>query len=96
VRKALRAEDVLARYGGEEFVVLVRGLDLESVGKLANRVRKGIERLSIPWELQTIRPTVSVGVASLSECAEPTVQALVALADLRLYQAKTAGRNRVC
>ena len=96
VRKALRVEDVLARYGGEEFVVLVRGLDLEGVGKLANRVRKGIERLSIPWELQTIRPTVSVGVASLSECTEPTVQALVALADLRLYQAKTAGRNRVC
>jgi diguanylate cyclase (GGDEF)-like protein len=96
VRRALRAEDVLARYGGEEFVVLARGLDLESVGKLANRVRKGVERLSIPWELQTIEPTVSVGVSSLSECAEPTVQALVALADQRLYQAKTTGRNRVC
>ncbi len=96
VQKAMRAEDVLARYGGEEFVVLVRGLDPSDVVKLANRLRAGIERLSIPCEGLTIKPTVSVGVASLSDCAEPTVQALVALADERLYQAKSTGRNRVC
>ncbi len=96
VQKALRVEDLLARYGGEEFVVLARGLDPGGANKLANRLRTGVERLSIPFELHIIKPTVSAGVASLSECAEPSVPALVALADERLYEAKSTGRNRVC
>jgi diguanylate cyclase (GGDEF)-like protein len=97
VQKAIRAEDVLARYGGEEFVVLVRGVEHRGAGVLAERVRSGVERLSIPWESRTLKMTVSVGVASLSECApNATVDALVGLADERLYKAKTSGRNRVC
>jgi two-component system cell cycle response regulator len=97
VQKSVRAEDVVARYGGEEFVVLVRGIEHEGVSLLANRVRTCVERLAIPWESRTLRVTVSIGVASLSQC-EPkaAVEALVALADARLYQAKTRGRNRVC
>jgi len=97
VQKAVRTEDVVARYGGEEFVVLVRGIERRSVSVLADRVRMCVERLSIPWESQTLKVTVSIGVASLSECgARPTAEALVALADKRLYLAKTGGRNRVC
>jgi len=94
--KSIRTEDVLARYGGEEFVVLVRGIDRESVGVVAERIRRNVERLSIPWESRTIRTTVSVGVASLSDC-EPkaTPEVLVALADKRLYEAKASGRNCV-
>jgi two-component system cell cycle response regulator len=96
VQKAVRAEDVVARYGGEEFVVLVRGIDPKGVGVLAERVRAGVERLSIPWESRTLKVTISIGVASLSECGpKASVEALVALADARLYQAKTGGRNRV-
>jgi len=97
VRKAIRAEDVLARYGGEEFVVLVRGIEPKSVRLLADRVRTWVERLEIPWEAQTLKTTVSVGIASLSDCGpKATVEALVALADERLYEAKEGGRNRVC
>jgi two-component system cell cycle response regulator len=97
VRKAIRTEDVLARYGGEEFVVLVRGIERKSVGVLAERVRRAVERLVIPWESRTIEITVSVGMASLSECSpNAPAEALVALADERLYKAKAGGRNRVC
>jgi diguanylate cyclase (GGDEF)-like protein len=95
VQKSIRTEDVLARYGGEEFVVLVRGIEPKNVNVLAERVRMGVERLSIPWESRTLKTTVSIGVASLSECApKAAVEALVALADERLYQAKASGRNR--
>jgi two-component system cell cycle response regulator len=94
VLRAVRTEDVLARYGGEEFVVLVRGIEHKSVCVLADRVRRCVERLSIPWKSGALKVTVSIGVALLSECGpKGTVEALVALADERLYQAKAAGRN---
>ncbi len=96
VKTTIRSEDVLARYGGEEFVVLVRGIEHRNVGVLAERIRSGVERLSIPWESRTLKMTVSVGVASLSECRPASVDALVAVADERLYRAKAQGRNRVC
>ena len=97
VQKAIRTEDVLARYGGEEFVVLVREIDHDRVGMLAERIRRAVERLLMPWESKTIRTSVSVGVASLSECGpKATAEALMNLADERLYRAKTGGRNRVC
>jgi two-component system, cell cycle response regulator len=97
VQKTTRTEDVLARYGGEEFVVLVRGIEPRGVGVLAERIRMGVDRLSIPWESRTLKTSVSVGVASLSECGpKAAAEALLALADERLYQAKARGRNRVC
>jgi two-component system, cell cycle response regulator len=97
VQKTTRTEDVLARYGGEEFVVLVRGIEPKGVSVLAERIRVGVERLSIPWESRTLKTSVSIGVASLSECGpKAAVEALVALADERLYRAKASGRNRVC
>jgi len=96
VQKTIRAEDVLSRYGGEEFLVLVRGIERKNVVVLAERIRKGVAGLSIPWESQTLKVTVSIGVASLSECGPaPTPEALVKLADERLYEAKAAGRNCV-
>jgi diguanylate cyclase (GGDEF)-like protein len=96
-QKSIRAEDVLARFGGEEFVVLVRGIEPNGVAVLADRIRVAIERLSIPWGSQTLKTTVSVGVASLPECGpNGTVDALLGLADERLYKAKAGGRNRVC
>jgi two-component system cell cycle response regulator len=97
VQKVIRTEDVLARYGGEEFVVLVRGIEPKGVAVLADRIRSAVERLSIPWESRTLKTTVSIGVAALSECGpKATPEALVGLADERLYRAKAGGRNRVC
>jgi two-component system cell cycle response regulator len=95
--KSIRNEDVLARYGGEEFVVLVRGVEPKGVRALAERIRRNVERLSIPWQSRTIKTTVSIGVATLAECeAKATGEILVAQADKRLYEAKAGGRNRVC
>jgi len=104
VAKLIRTEDVFARYGGEEFVVLVRGIPHENVVRFAERIRHGVEELSIPWESQKLTARVSIGVSSLIEEGTPplstrgasaTGEALLELADARLYQAKAAGRNRV-
>jgi len=41
----------------------------------------------------TIPVTLSIGIASLSDCQDASVDQLISLADSRLYMAKAAGRN---
>jgi diguanylate cyclase (GGDEF)-like protein len=97
VLELIRKEDTFARYGGEEFAILVRGLTQEGVVRLAERVRTAIEALPILIDSGEIGVTISLGVASTTECAGELSQAsLFALADKRLYLAKELGRNQVC
>ncbi len=94
--KALRTEDVLGRYGGEEFVVVARGASLEEALRMAERLRARVAATPIEFEGISIVVTASLGVASLACCQKPvTREALIALADERLYRAKESGRNRV-
>jgi two-component system, cell cycle response regulator len=96
VQGQTRTEDVFARYGGEEFVVLVRGIEHKNVVIFAERLRRSVELLTVPWEPHSLQVTVSLGVASLDECeARAPADALVVLADERLYLSKAGGRNRV-
>jgi diguanylate cyclase (GGDEF)-like protein len=94
--RAVRTEDVVARYGGEEFVVVMRELEVGAARSLADRLRESIAAHLVEAAGQTIRLTVSAGVASLACCGpDASKAAIVAKADARLYQAKQGGRNRV-
>jgi diguanylate cyclase (GGDEF)-like protein len=96
IASKLRAEDIFARVGGEEFVVIARGLTSENGARLAERLRSAIEAMSIHEPPHDIRVTISLGVAGLREAgAARDGEALLELADARLYEAKRAGRNRV-
>ena len=96
VQRTIRTEDVLARYGGEEFVVLARGIPHTNAIHFSERVRKAVERLTVPWEHVQMKATISIGVSSLSELPEgANGEAALHLADERLYRAKAGGRNRV-
>jgi diguanylate cyclase (GGDEF)-like protein len=83
-----RAEDIVCRIGGEEFALLLPGADDATAAGVAERVRRAVEVLTAP----AAGVTVSLGVAS-SRGDDP--KGLLAIADARLYVAKTAGRNRV-
>jgi diguanylate cyclase (GGDEF)-like protein len=61
---------------------------------LAERIRRKIERMEIRMKEERLPITVSLGVASLSGSEDGP--ALFKRADKALYQAKAAGRNRVC
>ncbi len=95
VRPLVRAEQLLARIGGEELAVLLPGVTLESAVLFAEKIRALVEARRIEFEGAPIAVTVSIGVAALEE-ADAGGDALVARADARLYDAKRAGRNRVC
>lgn len=97
----VRATDVAARYGGEEFVVLLPNTENSSAVLLADRIRQAISES--PFDLpgdKTVAVTVSIGIAGAR--AETNVEdlktlgdSLIARADVALYQAKSAGRDRV-
>jgi two-component system, cell cycle response regulator len=92
----IRTEDVLARYGGEEFAVICRGTPLLNAGILGDRLRKRVEEETFDYQGTRLPVTISVGVAALPESNATVAADLVRDADSALYEAKNAGRNRVC
>ncbi|HJZ88569.1 MAG TPA: GGDEF domain-containing protein [Polyangia bacterium] len=95
IAESIRGEDVFARYGGEEFACLCRGIDLYAAKTFAERIRHRIEDSTFTFQGQSLRVTLSLGIASLPDAEIRDPVALVAAADEALYQAKRTGRNRV-
>lgn len=101
VEAQVRASDVAARYGGEEFVVLLPNTDDEAGARLAERIRAAVS--ATPVELPgggSVRITASIGIAGIAPDKDETDlktigDSLIARADVALYSAKTAGRNKV-
>ncbi len=91
-----RRTDLAARYGGEEFVLVLDGLDIEEAQAVCERLRRSIETEDWASIDPRLSVTVSIGLAHGSEPGPArNSQALLALADARLYAAKKAGRNRL-
>jgi diguanylate cyclase (GGDEF)-like protein/PAS domain S-box-containing protein len=95
--KAVDGVGHVGRYGGEEFLAVVTDLEPEQALTWAEQTRLAVEALSIPIRDsdEPLHFTASIGVAVRNEADESPSQ-LVTRADQALYQAKTAGRNRVC
>ncbi|NJC72602.1 diguanylate cyclase [Planosporangium thailandense] len=92
VATTVRSCDVLGRYGGEEFAAVLP--DLDDDVDLAERVRAAVAASPVPTRGGPVPVTVSVGLARLTPVDDDLDQ-LLARADLALYRAKQAGRNRV-
>ncbi len=88
----IRRSDMLFRYGGEEFVILLNNTDIHGANRLAERVRRKIERLENLCG-RGIGMTVSAGVATTRD--SDNENSLFERADQALYRAKEEGRNRI-
>lgn len=97
----IRATDVAARYGGEEFVILLPDTDAAAGEGLAERIRAAVARADFAVSSgAAIDVTVSVGVAARNQARhdgdlKAAGDELIARADVALYRAKGAGRDRV-
>lgn len=92
-----RKDDLIGRFGGEEFLAVLPGAGLETVMRVAERIRVAIERLEIPQAGGRAGRvvTVSIGCSAGVVSAHHTIDDLLRAADAELYAAKRAGRNRV-
>lgn len=82
------------RYGGEEFAVLLPEVSKEQAREIANQIRLAVSDLAL-FLKDKKRVTVSVGVAHSENCANESARAALRRADMAMFQAKSAGRNRV-
>jgi diguanylate cyclase (GGDEF)-like protein len=95
---ARRAGDVVARYGGEEFVLLLPHAGIAEAQQVASRCLSAVDEAAIPHGSSPVSGTVtlSIGVGAMQPQAQmegPVL--LLRQADISLYKAKRAGRNRV-
>src|SRR4051794_11519272 len=90
-----RSGDTVGRLGGDEFVVLCRDCDTDGAEALAGRFHSAFDE---PFALgpRTARLTASIGIATTGPDEDGLRSTdLVRDADLAMYSAKAAGRNRV-
>ncbi|MBU2648341.1 diguanylate cyclase [bacterium] len=93
-RTNLRPYDALFRYGGEEFLFCLPNTDLKSAAKLLNRLRVDLNKRPIRIKDNTVL-TISISIGITQMLSGKPVDESIDNADVALYEAKKAGRNRV-
>ena len=92
-----RPGDLAARFGGEEFVMVLEDTDIGGTLHLAEAMRAAVEALGLEHAGSSVARvvTITLGAACTVPTTATTAEALLCLADRKLYEAKQAGRNRV-
>ncbi len=93
--KGLRCTDIIGRIGGEEFAAILPETEIQHAIQIAERLRNAVENLQLEINGKAIKTTISLG-ASQSNPLDREMDDGLIRADTALYEAKEAGRNRVC
>lgn len=88
----LRHSDLMARFGGEEFCILLEEISYDNVQRLFEKIRKSFEHNVIETKGTQLSYTVSIGV---QYGLVDSLEEMVRLSDVALYEAKENGRNQV-
>jgi diguanylate cyclase (GGDEF)-like protein len=94
VQNNIRDTDLLARSGGEEFAITLPETSLAAACEIAERIRKTVAETPIQTTSETLRITISIGVAA-STAETRQLEDLLNAADIAMLKAKQAGRNRI-
>ncbi|MEK6581095.1 MAG: diguanylate cyclase [Nitrospirota bacterium] len=93
IRECVRASDMVVRFGGEEFLVILMDIKEGEAEEVAEKIRKAIEDTKIKIPRGFIQKTISVGISEFPKDTPKLWQA-IKYADIGMYKAKNAGRNR--
>ena len=92
LKSNIKGFDEVIRYGGEEFLVILYICDINQIYNIAERLRKKVKQIKIP-KYESILITVSIGAYSYERGED--IDEAIKKADIAMYQAKKAGKDRV-
>ena len=93
---SVRDVDILARYGGDEFVVILPETTVATAKAVAERLHAEIgSHVFLKETGANVHISASIGIAGFPDHAR-TKEEIIRKADEAMYQAKDAGRNRLC
>jgi diguanylate cyclase (GGDEF)-like protein len=95
IKDSMRRPDTVARYGGEEFMLLLPSTEREGAMVVAERLLHRVASTPVHVGTAALTCTVSIGLICFPETPYKSLDEVLSLADKRMYEAKTAGRNRV-
>ena len=88
--------EIAARMGGDEFILISFSLSLPQLEEISGKIRDQVVELAGSSDNSPGQVTVSIGASQMPVCVEQDVAKVIEAADSAMYQAKSAGRNRVC
>lgn len=88
-----RKSDMIARYGGEEFLICFPATALAQANAICETLRVAIA--GHDWRSQGLKLPVTISFGVAESRFDLAAEALIEEADIRLYEAKNGGRNRV-
>jgi diguanylate cyclase (GGDEF)-like protein len=94
LREALRENDYIGRIGGDEFAVILPACSAAEGAEVAQRLIDATGEIKLAFDQQTLRPTISIGVADNSSSHNP--KGLLRAADGALYEAKKYSGSHYC
>jgi two-component system chemotaxis response regulator CheY len=96
--EVIRKDECIYRYGGEEFLLLLPDCEVRAAVNAAERAREAVESAAMPHEARPTAPpivTISGAATSWMPGSSLSVPQLLARVDYAMYEAKSAGRNRI-
>ncbi|KXB32222.1 hypothetical protein AT959_03970 [Dechloromonas denitrificans] len=99
LRDSVRSNDTVARLGGDEFVILLEELSPkihEATAQIEHIAQKMLDALGRPYKFGEFSHhcTASIGAIPFMDAGE-TIESLLKSADMAMYKAKAAGKNRL-
>ncbi|MCU7844642.1 MAG: EAL domain-containing protein [Candidatus Thiodiazotropha sp. (ex Monitilora ramsayi)] len=93
LREVTRTSDLIARLGGDEFAIVIPESDSNSAIQFTDKLLHELKQVSLPLKGRSYRVSASIGIVTYPEHGS-NYQELLSNADLAMYQAKEAGRDR--
>ena len=92
LRLSFRDSDIVARLGGDEFVVMVLDTTMENFPRICRVIQMNIRTINEENQIK-VPVEVSIGCAEYDPLLDPSVERLMAEADRKMYQQKTAKKK---
>ena len=92
---SVRSSDIVVRFGGEEFLIILNDCQEGKETEVAEKIREAVASHTFRFSGGSLKKTVSVGTCRYPFPEAKAIWEAIKFADIALYKAKDAGRNRV-